>query len=200
MRDISFEVMAKYLVRISAAITDARKDLVEHGMTGINSDMYSYLKKAQNHVDVLRHAIQPSQYVTVSGDVAHGYTLAGYKVGQNYYGHGDFGHTNCAEEGQKRVSIPLEEFEKFVHDIPFDSRCAACGRKVLLLAVEQSEQRIVESDGTETPEMLLGLHVVPNNQERSGEDDLEEQIDLVNWTEEQRLQSATFDAQLTEDA
>jgi hypothetical protein len=211
MRDISFEVMAKHLVQISAAITDARKDLVEQGMTWINSDMYSYLKKAQNDIDVLRHAIRPSGYTTVSGEVAHGYVAAGYKIGQDYYGHANFGHKDCGKEGQKRVSIPLEEFGKFVHDIPSDSRCAACGRNVLLRAEEQPGPHIVDGEEREVPEMPLGmhvgLHIVPDSQEHSsGEDDpfehlsFEEQIDPARWSGREILRSSTFHAQLTDES
>lgn len=135
--DMSPEEMIWHCVQISAPITKARKAIMEHGpVTAVNEDMYRRLKAAQREIDILRAMIEQARYRTINGEIANGYTFASYKITvgeyEAYYGHPNFGHERCHEQGQEEYrSLPMEECLVFLYDTPKSYICHGCGQPLL---------------------------------------------------------------------
>lgn len=135
LEDMPLDEMYPYLVAISKAITEARKALDRKGMTHRNLDMWLYLKKAQNEIDVIQSAIMHDKPVTVNGQRVDCYTVVCYELhssaGDKYYGLKQFGHTHCERIAQEYTTIPVEEFLAFNYQIPSNATCKGCGKPIL---------------------------------------------------------------------
>src|SRR5437016_4963723 len=116
-QDIPMRDLKKHLRSISKAITEARADLAKYKVTQMNEDVYVQLKRAQDEIDGLIMATNPTMNRVVNGQEIHGYSLVCYKIGNDYYGFKQFGHAHCERIAQEHVPIPVEEFLTFRHEI-----------------------------------------------------------------------------------
>ena len=129
-QDLPLEDLKKHIREISGAINDARKDLDQYQMTAMNADVFWHLRKAQNAIDGLISGATMKHRIINSQEV-HGYSIIGYKVGGEYYGLKQFGHTHCERIAQEHTEIPVEEFLAFRYRVPNNTLCKGCGKPIL---------------------------------------------------------------------